>query len=202
MKLSGEQIAVINVKIDQSRINIQTLKDDLLDHLCCVVENKMERGKTFDTALTEALHELAPNGLEEIQQETFYLLNSNKILRMKKVMYFIGLITTMSMSLGFTFRIFDWPGGSELLIYGLLGFVLLFIPMVSINHYKVNLQGTLIEKLRIITGVFSGVIVGLAILLKFLDVRGADQLLFGGALLFSFGFLPFLFFNMYKKTVS
>jgi hypothetical protein len=202
MKLSGEQIAVITVMIGQSRIKIQTLKDDLLDHLCCVVEIKIESGKTFDTALREALHELAPNGLEEIQQETLCLLNSNKILIMKKVMYLIGLITTISMSLGLTFRIFDWTGGSELFFYGLLGFVFLFIPMITIDKFKVNLHGTLIEKLRVITGVSSGVIVGLGIILKVLGFQGADQLLFGGALLFSFVFLPFLFFNMYKKSIS
>jgi hypothetical protein len=202
MKLSSEQIAAINDKIGQSRINIQTLKDDLLDHLCCVVEIKIERGKTFDTALREALRELAPNGLEDIQKETFYLLNSYKILAMKKVMYLIGLITTISMSLGLTFRIFDWTGGSELFFYGLLGFVFLFVPMITINKFKLNLHGTLIEKLRIITGVLSGVIVGLGIILKVLGVQGADQLIFGGALLFSFVFLPFLFFNMYKKSVS
>jgi hypothetical protein len=202
MKLSGEQIKVIRLMLDQSRIDIQTLKDDLLDHLCCVVENKIERGKTFDTALTEALIELAPNGLEEIQRTTFYLLNSNKILLMKKVMYLIGLITTVGMSIGWTFRILNWQGGSELLTYGFLGFVFLFIPMVVINYFKMNIRSALSEKIRIILGLTSGVIVGLAIAFKFLDVQGADQLLLGGALLFSFGFLPFLFFSMYKKAIS
>ncbi len=202
MKLPKDLISVIHCRIDESDITMQTLKDDVLDHLCCVVEHKIERGKTFEIALQEAIHELAPNGLDEIQRKTFYLLNSPKIIFMKKVMYSIGLIAAISMSLGFTFRIFDWPGGTELLIYGLLGFVLLFVPMVAINYYKVILRGTLSEKLRIIVGLSSGVVVGFAIIFKFLDVQGADQLLFGGSLLFSFGFLPFLFFSMYKKAVS
>lgn len=201
MKLSNEQIDRIRHRLDKSDITMQSLKDDLLDHLCCVVENKIKRGISFEDAIPEAFYELAPNGLDQIQRKTFYLLNSPKIIFMKKVMYLIGLITTISMSLGFTFRTFDWPGGSELLIYGLLGFVLLFIPMVAINYFKVNLHGALSEKLRIIIGGSSGIIVGLAIIFKFLDVQGADQLLFGGALLFSFGFLPFLFFSMYKKAV-
>jgi len=202
MKLSVEQIEIIRIMVDQSRIDIQTLKDDVLDHLCCETESKMGQRKSFEIALKEALQELAPDGLDKIQQETIYLLNTSKLLFMKKVMYLIGLITTISMSIGWTFRILNWSGGSELLTYGFLGFVLLFIPMVTINYFKVNLRSGLSEKLRIILGLFSGVIVGLAIVLKFLHLPGADQLLFGGALLFSFGFLPFLFFSMYKKAAS
>jgi hypothetical protein len=202
MKLAEDQIAVIRKTIHQSGIEIQTLKDDLIDHLCCVTESKIERGKSFENALSEALHELAPDGLYEIQRETFFLLNSTKIILMKKVMYLIGLITTICMSIGWTFRILNWPGGSELLIYGFLGFVLLFIPMVAVNYFKVNLQRALSEKLRIILGLFSGIIVGLAVVFKFMHLPGADQLLLGGTVLFSFGFLPFLFFSMYKKSIS
>ncbi len=205
MKLSTEQIEVIRLIIDQSDIDIQTLKDDLLDHLCCVVEDKMAslgEAKNFEVALNEALNELAPAGLNRIHRETIYLLNSTKIVFMKKVMYSIGLITAISMSIGWTFRILDWAGGSELLTYGFLGFVLLFIPMVAINYFKVNLRGALSEKLKIILGVSSGIIVGLAIVFKFMHLPGADQMLLGGTLLFSFGFLPFLFFGLYKNAVS
>lgn len=202
MKLADHQIEVIRKKIDQSGIEIQTLKDDVIDHLCCVTESKIERGKSFEVALSEALHELAPDGLYEIQRETIFLLNSAKIILMKKIMYLIGLITTISMSIGWTFRILNWAGGSELLIYGFLGFVLLFIPMVAINYFKVNLQSALSEKLRIILGLSSGIIVAMAIVFKFMHLPGADQLLLGGTLLFSFGFLPFLFFSMYKKSIS
>jgi hypothetical protein len=202
MKLAEDQIAVIRKTIHQSGIEIQTLKDDLIDHLCCVTESKIERGKSFENALSEALHELAPDGLYEIQRETIFLLNSSTIILMKKVMYLIGLITTICMSIGWAFRILDWPGGSELLTYGFLGFVLLFIPMVAINYFKVNLRSALSEKLRIILGVSSGVIVGVAFVLKFMHLPGADQLLLGGTILFSFGFLPFLFFSMYKKSIS
>jgi len=202
MKLSDEQIEVIRLMIDQSQISIQTLKDDLIDHLCCVIEIKMGGKKTFEVALKEGLHELAPDGLDKIQRETIYLLNSNKIMLMKKVMYLIGLVTTISMSIGWTFRILNWPGGSELLTYGFLGFALLFIPMVAINYFKVNLHRALSEKLKIILGLVSGVIAGFAIVFKFLHLQGADELLLGGAFLFSFGFLPFLFFSMYKKAVS
>ena len=84
MRVSSEQITHIHEVIDQSSINIETLKDDLLDHLCCVVEVKMTNGIEFEISLKEALDELAPDGLNTIQRETIFLLNSTKIIFMKK----------------------------------------------------------------------------------------------------------------------
>jgi len=121
---------------------------------------------------------------------------------MKKLIYLIGLITAIAMSLGGTFRILRWPGADELLVYGFLGFAFLFTPMLAVSYFKENLRKALSEKIRIVLGILSGVTVGLAIVFKFLHLQGADFLLLGGALLFSLGFLPFLFFGMYKKTAA
>lgn len=202
MKLSQAQVEIIRNRINQSTICIQTLKDDLLDHLCCVVENKIGKGITFEAALPEAIHELAPHGLDEIQRQTLYLLNPAKVIVMKKIMYVIGLATATSLSLGWLFVTLRWPGGRELFNYGFLGFLLLFIPMVAIEHYKISFRKALSEKLKIILGSVSGFIVGLSLVFKVLHLQGADILLIVGVLLFTFGFLPFLFFNLYKKAVS
>jgi hypothetical protein len=166
------------------------------------VEHKIDRGKSFDAAMPEAFKELAPDGLDEIQREAVFLLNSKKIILMKKVMYSIGLISTMALSLGWLFRILHWPGGSELVNYGFLGFALLFLPMLAINQFKIGINKALPEKLRIILGLLSGFITCMAVFLKIMHYPGADYLLVSGALLFIFGFLPFLFFTMYKKSIS
>jgi hypothetical protein len=202
MKLSPEQLAVIRQRIHKSDITIKTLEDDLLDHLCCVVEKKMDKGNHFDTALEEALSELAPYGLDAIQLQTFYLLRSPKIIFMKKVMYLIGLITAGAISLGWLFTILGWAGGYELFNYGFLGFVLLFIPLLAIDRYKATLRKGLPEKLKILIGAVSGIIVGIAFVFKFFHLQGTDVVFLVGMLMFTFGFLPFLFFSMYKKAVS
>src|SRR6188768_675802 len=145
MRLSPDEVAMVRKQVDQSSINIDSLRDDVLDHLCCVVEIKIERGEIFDTALQEALRELAPDGLDEIQRETVYLLNSTKIIRMKQVMYLIGLLSAISLSLGWTFRLLNWRGGGELIIYGALAFSLLFLPMVIVNHFKLKINSALSE---------------------------------------------------------
>lgn len=202
MKLSPDQIEVINNEISRSAITIQTLKDDVLDHLCCVVEWKIERGKNFETALSEAFHELAPDGLDEIQRETVFLLNSIKIIRMKRIMYLVGLLSSIAISLGWLFTLLHWPGGYELFNSGFLGFLMVFVPMLAIDRYKVYFSQAMSEKLRIILGSVSAFIVGLSLVFKLAHLQGADLLLIAGMLMFTFGFLPFLFFRMYKKSIS
>lgn len=202
MKLSKDQIAQIRQAIDQSAISNALLKDDILDHVCCVTEHKISRGKKFEEAVEEAFRELAPGGLDEIQRESVFLLNSEKIIMMKKAMYSVGLISSMALSLGWLFRFLHWPGGDELATYGFLGFAFVFVPMLAINKFKVDVNKPFAEKMRIILGALSGLVTGTAVFFKVMHYPGADLLLLGGAALFIFGFLPFLFFTMYHKSVS
>jgi hypothetical protein len=202
MKVSPEQVAQIKEVIGQSAITIDTLKDDVLDHLCCVVEAKMTNGGGFEISLKEALNELAPDGLDAIQRETIFLLNSTKIMYMKKIMYSIGLITSISMTMGILAKLLHWPGSEELFTYGFVGFLLLFLPMLAIDRYKHNLSKSLSEKLRIGLGYLSAFLLVFSIAFKLFHLTGANLLLLSGMCIFSFGFLPFLFFNMYKKSLS
>jgi hypothetical protein len=202
MRLSVAQIDLIQAHIEQSGLTIETLKDDVLDHLCCVVEEKLNEKKEFEIALKEALRELAPNGLAEIQDETVFLLNANKIIIMKKLMYSIGLISAASISMGTCFKFLHMPGADQLLNYGYAGFVLLYLPMMLINHFKTKIQSALSERLKLILGFISAIVTATAIVFKTLHYSGAAELLLIGAVIFSFGFLPFLFFTMYKKSVA
>lgn len=201
MKLSQELVEVIRRRIDKSDITMERLKDDVLDHVCCVVENKMKDGKSFEIALQEAFHEVAPNGLDEIQRKTFYLLQSPRFLLMKGIVYSIGLFSAAAISLGWLFVLLQWTGGRELLNYGSLVFLMIFIPMLGLSQRK-NALKVLRDKLRLLIGITSSLTVGLSIVLKLLHLQGADIILVGGVLLFTFGFLPFLFFNLYKKAIA
>lgn len=199
MKLTREQIDIIRNLI-KSKISIQTLRDDLFDHLWCEVERKMADNKTFSAAFDEALKEVAPHGLDAIQRQTLDLLDSSKIIFMKKITYSIGLLSAVALSLGWMFSLLRWPGGYELFNSGFLGFLILFIPMIAIDHYKLQVRKTVFNKFKIIIGTLSSLIVGTSLVFKLLHLQGADIILVIGVLGFAFGFLPFLFFTMYKKA--
>lgn len=202
MKLTEEQLLRIQSQVAASKITIDTLREDVVDHICCVVEVKLDRGRTFDKALVEALEELAPEGLDEIQNETLFLLNSDKIIIMKKLMFTIGALSSMSFVTGWLFGLLHLPGAFELSAYGFLGFGCLFIPLYTIDYFKTDIRRALNEKWKFGLGLLSAVLLGVATIFKILHLPGANLLLVAGNLVFVVGFLPFLFFGWYKKSVS
>jgi hypothetical protein len=201
MKLSQELVEVIRRRIDKSDITMERLKDDVLDHVCCVVESKMKDGKSFEVSLQEAFHEVAPHGLDEIQRKTFYLLQSPRFFLMKGIVYSIGLFSAAALSLGWLFVLLRWPGGPEMLNYGSLVFLMIFVPMLVLSQRKTPLKLRR-DKLRQLIGITSSLTVGLSIVFKLFHLQGGELILVAGVLMFTFGFLPFLFFSLYKKAIA
>jgi len=201
MRLSKEQVEHIRSRLERG-IQLPSLQEDVLDHLCCVLEHEDHSILTFEERLEEAIGELAPQGLQGLERETLFLLNHKKLIQMKKLMYLIGLGSSISLGMGLCFKLLGWLGGDELLIYGFLTFTLLFLPMMTIDRFTVKIQKSLSDKLRFALGSISALIAGVAVLFKILHLQGADQLLLIAAVVFSFGFLPFLFFTNYRKAVE
>ena len=201
MKLTEAEVNLITEAVIRERITIDTLRDDLIDHLCCVIEHKLSTGISFNDAFVEAMKELAPDGLHELQQETIFLLNNEKTVYMKKVTYLIGLLSTMCYSIGWTFRILQWPGGFELANYGLMAFVFLFLPMLAVNYLKFKIHKAASERWYILLCFLSAGLMGLTTIFKMLHLQGADLLLLISAFVFSFAYLPMLFFNLYQKSI-
>lgn len=202
MKLSAEQESFIEKFVDDQGIKIQTLRDDLVDHLCCVVEAELGKDQSLEDLLHKAAQDLAPNGLAEIQHQTIFLLNSKRIIAMKKVLYFTGFLGSLCLTAGVTFKLMYWPMANILFIVGFLSLLLVFVPLLAIDRYKVSLSKALSVKAKIAMGTLAAIVTGLSGLFKMMHLQGADILLVMGAFIFAFGFLPFYFFTMYKKSLS
>ncbi|HKK38480.1 MAG TPA: hypothetical protein VJ949_03635 [Cryomorphaceae bacterium] len=202
MTLTEEQIDSIRNILIAEGIQNESLTDDLLDHICCVVEVLVKRGKSFEDAVNEAIVDLAPNGLIELEIQTRYLLNSKRIIIMKKLMYSAGFIGAVLISLGSLFKIMHWPSANILVISGMIAFLLFFVPLFALDRYKVEASRAMSAKIKIIVGSISAFLIGLSVVFKMMHLMGASILLVLGVGLFTFGFLPFLFFSLYKKSIS
>ncbi|GAB3218267.1 hypothetical protein J0A67_02405 [Algoriphagus aestuariicola] len=202
MILEDKEVSFIKGEIEKSKISISELKDDLLDHFCCFIENELNKGRSFESSYVKALNHICPDGFDEIQKETIYLLNSKKIIAMKRIMYLIGLLASMSMTLGWLFKYLNWKGGGDMLTYGMIFFLVLFLPMLAINRYKMTLSGVLSEKLKIIFGFSGAIVTGLGVILRTSGMQYGTLIVIVGALIIAFGFLPFLFFRMYRKSIE
>lgn len=188
--------------VEGSTIKKKELKDDLVDHFCCLIEMDMNRGLDFDTAFERAQLQTAPNGLDEIQRETVFLLNYNRIIIMKKLTFIIGYLASLSLGSGIILRILQWDIGDWLAVLGAGGLMFLFLPLLFINRFKGFANQVLSEKMKWIMGILSGTVFTVAAFMKVTHTMGAGLMLGVSLLIFGIGFLPFLFFRMYKKSVE
>lgn len=202
MRLTEEQVARVRAIVDQADLSIQALKDDLVDHLCSATESKITRAGDFERALMEAVNEIAPRGLKAIENETIFLLNNNKVIAMKKLTYSIGLVASVTVSLGFLFSVLRYPGATELHVSGALGLLLLFFPLLAIIRYRDVVARVMSERLKYIFGFSSAGLGGVSVVFKMHHLQGADVLLITAFTVFIAGFLPMLFFTMYRKSVE
>ena len=121
---------------------------------------------------------------------------------MKMIMYLIGLLASMSITLGWLFKYLNWKGGGDMLTFGMICFLLLFVPLLAFDKYKLNLAKVLSEKLKIILGFSGAIVTGLGIILRTSGMQYGSLLVVIGTLIIAFGFLPFLFFRMYRKSIE
>jgi hypothetical protein len=200
--IQDEYVDRVIYVIEGSTIKKKELKDDLIDHFCCLIEMDMNRGLGFDEAFERAQQQTAPNGLDEIQKETVFLLNHNRILFMKRFTYISGFLASFSLAVGFLFKILHLPLANDLTLIGIIGLAFIFLPLILADRFK-HLGGqATIEKMKWIFGGLSAVTFGAGGVFKLLHWPGAGMLLALSFLFFCVGFLPLLFFRMYKKSVE
>lgn len=202
MKLTEQEVDHIRQVVAASGIERISLRDDIVDHLCCALESWGNTQESFDVKLKYAILNLAPYGLQQLEHETVRLLNYNRIKVMKKIMYTTGFLGALATTGGVMFKILDWPGADELFVAGYILLLLIFVPLSVIDRFKVIITKALPEKLRVFTGVVAALAGGVAGVFKIMHLPGADMLLITCALVFAFGFLPSLFFTLYKKSIA
>ncbi|NQZ78575.1 MAG: hypothetical protein HRT61_21050 [Ekhidna sp.] len=121
---------------------------------------------------------------------------------MKRLTYVSGYIFSLMWACGALFKVLHWQGAGLLLAFGGFGVAFIFLPLLLINKYRSFAREVLSERMKWIFGILSIALLVAAISMKMLHLMGAALLLMLGFLVFGFGFLPFLFFRMYKKSVD
>jgi hypothetical protein len=202
MSLTKDQVETIKNFVSRNNITLPTLRDDLVDHLCCEIEVLMLEGKNFDASLRQAVYNLSPHGLSFIQQRTFFLLDGKIMINMRKLTFIIGSLSAMSMSFGWLLKVLAFPGvGNPFFGLGAAAFLMLFLPLLAINYFRRNTK-PMTHKLKMMFGVVSVFFLGIAFLARIMHLPGADEVLWAGGIVFIFGFLPTLFYDFYKKSIS
>lgn len=132
MNVRDHHIELIRNDLRSRGIRMQQLEDDLVDHICCALE---ESGHgTFEAAYHRILSSFGENGLLKIQYQI--ISNSKNEVAMKKIMYSLGFVATFLITTGLLFKVQHWPGAAIMLTLGIALLNFGFLPMFFYDRYK------------------------------------------------------------------
>jgi hypothetical protein len=125
-ELSLSHIDRISHDIRKEEITLSHLPEELIDHVCCEIENEMAAGLTFEEAYNRVKLKMGPRRLKEIQEDTLFAIDS-KYRKMKNTMKITGIAGTVLFGFASLFKIQHWPGAGIMMTLG--AFILAFIFM-------------------------------------------------------------------------
>lgn len=197
--LSSANIDEIATHLRAEEITYSHLYEDLLDHVCCEVEYKMEQGVDFTAAFNTIKQTIGDNGLKDIQDATIFYVKLN-LLVMKKAIKILGIITSIMIIVGLFFKTNHWPGASMLLFFGSVILLLGFGPVTLISIKK-ELQKPFFsrEYLKYFIGAICLFVTALAILFKLMHWPGASSLIWASWVLLLLVFFPILLFHIIRN---
>jgi hypothetical protein len=198
-EISFQQLALIKSEVGRADISFSHLQYDLIDHVCCDVENAMSQGLSFEKAYEMVKQRIGIRGLQRIQEETLLLINK-KYRIMKTTMKIFGVISTILLAFGTLFKIEHWFGAGILLTLGFFLLCFVFLPStVYVNYCEVSNKT---KRWTHILGFLSAFIISAGFLFKIQHWPGAGFLITIGITMAMVLFLPALCYQRIKSSTT
>ena len=150
--LTAANIEIIIEEVTRANITFSHLREDLIDHMCCEIENEMQQGSSFDRAFEKVKNIFGNKELKKVQEDTLLLIDK-KYRLMKKTMKIVGWISMLMITVGALFKIQHWPGAGPLLIFGFFFLGAIFFPSALwVMRKESKLKGSLFTYIISIIG--------------------------------------------------
>lgn len=197
-ELTDREIKILSKEIDKQGLTYTQLQKELLDHLCCDIETKMDEGLEFLKAFEEVQNQIENNRIQEIQEETLLLINQ-KYRMMKKFMYILGTIAPSLLIVGAIFKLQHWPGASILIVLGSFLLAAIYLPVFAmVSMRDTRKREKKVNKTLYVAGVITGFIFITGVLFKIMHWPGAGIALTVSVLLTVAVFIPILVVHALK----
>ena len=128
--LSEQQIEFILNDIRRNGVKMEDLQLNLLDHICCIIEQNLKDGDDFESYYQQTVSQFYKNQLYEIEEETITLLTIKNYYVMKKSMILSGTISVATFIIGSFLKIMYWPGANVLLFLAIITLTFIFLPIL------------------------------------------------------------------------
>lgn len=201
VSLTEEQITFIENDIRIRGITSPELSVDLLDHICCLMEERLDGYRNFETVYHETLLLFGEKGLKEIQDETNRLLIFKHYYLMNSTMKISGYVSSLLILLGSFFKFNHWPGANVCMLVGVFFLSVLFLPLLFILKFRSTAESNRSVTLSII-GLMASLMICIGVIFKIMHWPGAQITIIGGGILLLLGYLPIYFISVYKNTTN
>lgn len=191
--INDKQIDFILNDISARGVEMESLQQNLLDHICCIIEQNLEVDGDFESFYQKTIQTFYKDALWEIEEETLLLLTFKNYYAMKKTMIAGGIFSAATMTVGLILKFLHLPGASILISLGVVSLGFLFLPLMFILKTKEKQNKK--DKLIIGLGTVFGILISFSILFKIMHWPGAN--IMG---LISVGILLLVFTPVYYFT--
>ena len=130
--LNESQIEKIADTVNTSNIASAELKEDLIDHLCCIAEDEMLKGKDFETVFQTVL----PKRLNEIQNETVFLFTSKSKRRLDIALFTSGLGALTGVLATIVMKTLHLPFAQLVFLFTVCLVLSVVVPTIFIRTFK------------------------------------------------------------------
>jgi hypothetical protein len=191
--INDKQIDYILNDIRARGVEMEDLQYNLLDHICCLIEQNLEENGDFEGFYKKTIPKFYKHELWEIEEETITLLTFKNYYTMKKIMLVSGTISAAFLTIGIFFKFMHWPGASMGIVLGITIASFVFLPLLFTLKMREKQQSK--DKLILGIGMLSAIAMSLGIMFKIMHWPGANMMGLGSILAMVFLFLPIYFFS-------
>lgn len=192
-KLKDKHIDYILNDISARGVTIEDLQYNLLDHICCIIENNLEENGDFENFYSQTVKRFFKAELKEIEDETISLIIFKHYYTMKKVMIISGALSVFLLTAGIILKFLHLPGAAIGIMLGILILSFVFLPLMFL--LKIKEKQSIKDKLTVAFGAFAGVLISLGTLFKIMHWPFANMMMMSSIIILLTLFLPFYFFT-------
>jgi hypothetical protein len=195
-KITDEQVDFILEDISKRGIVTEDVRNNILDHVCCIIENEMNLEHNFIEFYEGAITQFYQNSLDEIEIETQKLLTFKNFYAMKRTLKISGVVSIVLIILGVIFKSMHWPGAGFAVVLGLAFFSLVFIPLNIVLKFKDDKVKS--NQLIMTLGMLTASAATIGVLFKIMHWPYANIIMFSSLLVFMLLFIPIYFILKFK----
>jgi hypothetical protein len=194
--VTDDQVDYILNDLEKKGIVTEDVRYNILDHVCCIIENEMSVEMNFYEFYKETIAKFYKKELCEIEAETQVLLTFKNYYAMKRTLKISGITSIILILLGIIFKSLHLQGAGVIIVLGLLFFSLVFIPLNIVLKFKDDDEKS--NRLIMTVGMLAASAASMGVLFKIMHWPYANVLMFSSLLVFMIVFIPIYFIVKYR----